>query len=55
MLIMLGLAVATGLIPENYSPVDFIPYCFYSYALLAVYFICAVTGLFRKEDEKNYE
>jgi len=55
LLIMLGLAVATGLIPENYSPVDFIPYCFYSYALLAVYFICAVTGLFRKEDERNYE
>lgn len=54
-LIMLGLAVATGLVPENYSPIEFIPYCFYSYALLAVYFICAVTGLFRKEDEQGYE
>lgn len=54
-LIMVGLAAATGLIPENYSPINFIPYCFYSFALLAVYFICAVTGLFRKQDEKNYE
>lgn len=53
-LIMLGLAVGTGLLPGDYSPINFIPYCFYSYALLAVYFVCAMTGLFRKKDERNY-
>ena len=55
LLIMLGLAVATELIPANYSPLNFFPYSFYSFALLAVYVICAITGLFRKSDAKNYE
>jgi Na+/H+ antiporter NhaC len=55
LLIMLGLAVSTGLIPETYSPLNFFPYSFYSFGLLAVYIICAVTGIFRKQDARNYE
>lgn len=54
-LIMLGLAVATELIPADYSPLNFLPFSFYSFALLGVYLICALTGLFRKDDEKNYQ
>lgn len=55
MLIMLGLAVSTGLIPETYSSFNFFPYSFYSFGLLAVYIICAITGIFRKPDARNYE
>lgn len=54
-LIMFGLAVATGLLPDGYSPVNFVGYSFHSIGLLVVYFVCAVTGLFRRLDEKNYE
>lgn len=54
-LVMLGLAVGTGLLPDGYGPMNFIPFSFYAIALLAVYFVCAVTGIFRKKDElPNY-
>ena len=53
-LIMLGLAVATGIVSENFSPLNFMPYSFHPIVLFLVYVICAITGLFRKEDEKKY-
>ena len=53
-LIMFGLAVGTGLLPDGYTPMEFLKYSFHSMGLLIVFFVCAVTGLFRKEDEKHY-
>lgn len=54
-LAMFGLAAATGLLPSNFSVLNFIPYNFHAMMLLVVYFVCAVTGLFRTSDAKNYE
>lgn len=53
-LVMLGLAVGTGLLPEGYSPANFLMYSFHSMGLVVVYFVCAITGLFRKQDASNY-
>lgn len=53
-LAIFGLAAATGLLAPDFGVLNFIRYNFYAMTLLAVYFICAVTGLFRKEDACNY-
>lgn len=54
-LAMFGLAAATGLLSSDFSVLNFIPYNFHAMMLLVVYFVCGVTGLFRKPDAKNYE
>lgn len=53
-LIMLGLAVATGIVADGFSPLNFMPYSFHPIMLLLVYVISAITGLWRKQDETSY-
>lgn len=55
LLIMFGLATATGLLPETFGPLNFIPYNFHGIMLIVVYLVCAFTGLFRTQDPTNYE
>jgi len=53
-LILAGLAVGTGLLPESFSPMVFIKYSFHGMGLILILLICAITGLFRKPDANNY-
>lgn len=47
----LGLIVATGLVPENYSVMRYVPYSFHCWALLLVFWIAIFSG-FGKKYEK---
>lgn len=49
----LGLIVATGLVPADYSVMSYVPYSFHCWALLAVFWIAILTGWGRKFDTKG--
>ena len=53
-LMLAGLAAGTELLSADFSPIYFIKYSFHGMGLLVIFFICALTGLFRKQDAKNY-
>ena len=50
LMMMFALAVSSGFLPEGFSVLQLIPYSFHCILLLIVYFICAVTGLFRTKE-----
>lgn len=50
LMVMYGLAQATGYLPEDFAIVNLIPYSFHAIALLILYFICIFTGLWRTEE-----
>ncbi len=53
-LILYGLASSTNLLPDGFSPANFLIYSFHAMGLLVVYFVCAISGLWRTQDAKNY-
>ena len=44
LMMMFGLATATGFVPEGFSIVRLIPYSFHCIMLLIVYTVCILTG-----------
>ena len=48
----LGLIVATGLVPEDYSVMSYVPYSFHCWALLLVFWTSILTGWGRKLEKQ---
>lgn len=52
----LSFASATGVVPDTFSTLDYIPYVIFSYALIIVYWVSILTGWgreFRQEDQED--